>query len=125
MADRSDVTLRLDEASRELLSRIKDAVLIGVIRMHSGSIQLFEGGATDAAAGRFPGHRELLRAGVVTLPGFALGFSMELAAGRIVAFYRNSILNREFDDFAIPDDMMLEVLAAVGLPRAVTFRSYP
>jgi hypothetical protein len=40
-----------------------------------------------------------------------LGFSCEISGGELKYFYRTSVLNRDFDDFAIPMDMLLETIS--------------
>jgi hypothetical protein len=117
--------LQLDDVSARLMASISEGTLIGVIDLKSGQIQLFEASPhTDAKLRRFRGHQELLRHGLGSVAGL-VGFSVELAGGRVRAFYRNSILNREYEDFTIEEAMMLKVLAALGWSRAADFRSYP
>jgi hypothetical protein len=117
--------LVLDEASKKLLISVRSAILIGVIEQSSGRVQLAEGSpVTDVTAKRFSGHQDMVRHRAISVAG-TLGFSLEIASGEVRAFYRTSILNREFEDFAVPSDMMSEVLAVLGLPRAADFRSYP
>ena len=48
-----------------------------------------------------------------------------MSAKHVIWFYRASMLNREFDDFAIPVDMMLEVIDAIGLLRDASFSYFP
>jgi len=115
----------LDDDSAQLLAASRDAVLLGVIRPLAASIHLFTAAsATDVGSRRFAGHMELIRAGVIAGDDIA-GFSIEIKTGAIRRFYRSSILNEDYEDFAIPRDMMLQVLDALNLPRAADFRWYP
>lgn len=100
-------------------------ILIGAIERRGGRIRLAEAGpVADATAGRFSGHQDMLRHGIISAVD-SLGFSLEIASRQVRNFYRTSVLNREYEDFAIPNDMMLQVLAVIGLPRTADFRTYP
>jgi hypothetical protein len=115
----------LDETSGHILASMANGILLGAIDRRSGRVQLMQAASvTDANAKQFSGHRDMLRYGAIS-EAERLGFSLEIASGEIRAFYRTSILNREYEDFAIPNDMMLEVLAVIGLARSADFSSYP
>ncbi len=118
--------LQLDDASTDALTHASaDAILIGVIDWSSGIVRLFESGSSTSPARRcFASHRDLVQMGVVRIDE-TLGFSVNVVAGRVQAFYRTSVLNRSEEDFAISRDMMKMVLAALNVPLAEAFRSYP
>lgn len=111
--------LMIESASAELLRRASDHLLLGLIYPLRGTVELFE-----ARRDKYAGHRDLVRAGLLRLPDVR-GFSLETARGEVVAFYRTSILNFDCDDFAMPRDMMENVLAALALPLAKNFRAFP
>jgi hypothetical protein len=119
------MALQLSASSNAVLASMQDGLLIGVYQLHNQQVQLFiADNITNSAAHRFAGHRDLIRSGILRLDE-ALGFSLQVTGGEIRSFYRTSILNRDFDDFCIPDAIMLEVIAALRLPTASGFRSYP
>ena len=115
----------LDETSRHIWASMANGILLGAIDRRSGRVQLVQAApVTDANGKRFSGHRDMLRYGAISETE-RVGFSLEIASGEIRAFYRTSILNREYEDFAIPNDMMLALLAVIGFPRSAHFPSYP
>jgi hypothetical protein len=116
---------KLDPDSVQLLQRLSDGFVVGIIDRNRGRVRLFEGSAvTDIGAGHCANHQDLLRAGVVRLSE-AWGFSFSIAAREVQSFYRASVLNREYTEFALPSDIMAEVLTALGLRRGRHFRVYP
>jgi hypothetical protein len=118
--------LQLDDASADALTRAPaDAIFIGVIDWSAGIVRLFVSGPCTNPFDRcFASHRDLVRTGVVHLED-TFGFSINIVAGEVQAFYRTSVLNRSKRDFAISHDMMRMALAALNVPLADGFRSYP
>lgn len=115
----------LDSESVHLLNGVSDSVFLGVIDRNRGTIRIFPGAEqTSAGQQSFAGHRDLVRHGLARVDE-VWGFSFEVASGFVRPFYRTSVLNHEFEDFAISDAMMNEVLAALSLVRTADFRSYP
>jgi hypothetical protein len=119
------VSFIIDAASLSRLNSLTDAVMIGVLHRTNATIYLFEAAAvTDVVAQRFAGHVELVRHSDFAASDL-LGFSLHIKNRAVQAFYRTSVLNRDFEDFAIPRDMMSQVLSAIGLVPSPQFRSYP
>jgi hypothetical protein len=116
--------LQFEPGAAARLKALREGVMIGVLDRSDGLIHLFEAAPkTDLAYNRFAGHVELVRHGVAGAE--SIGFSIHIREGEVQAFYRTSILNRDFEDFSIPYDMMLQLLNAIGLPRSRGFRFYP
>jgi len=125
VADSSPVAFRLDANSARMLATTSDAILIGVVETATGMIRLFVASAlTDPATGRFSGHRDLIHHSAINSDD-CLGFSLEVRSHELHAFYRSSVLNDDFEDFAIPEAIMMGIINAMALRRAGDFRSYP
>ena len=125
MAIRIPLRVQVDVATLQRLRTVVDAIMIGVVERSTGVTHLYEAAPiTNVPLERFAGHSELVRHGVVSAAE-SLGFSIHVSGGKVRAFYRTSILNRDLEDFSVPYAMMLKVLDEVGLPRSSDFRSYP
>jgi hypothetical protein len=126
VAGGSSLPLQLDQESASVIATLTDAVVIGTIHIPTGILSLYHSlPLTDPSRRCFPGHRELVAAGLLLHPGEYIGFSLEVKACKVRAFYRTSLLNVDLEEFAVPDAMMLEVLSALPVPCGVDFRSYP
>jgi hypothetical protein len=115
---------QLDADSRADLVTASDTLFLGVIHP-DGLLGLFHAAPqTDLRRRTFAGHRELLAHQQIP-PSGCSGFSFEVKNGKLYRFYRISLLNQEFDDFAIPADMMYKVIDALALPQSDDFASFP
>jgi hypothetical protein len=119
------MTYKLDADSQKLLRSVGDEVLIGVVGESSRLISLYRAGKRASPRDRvFPGHRQLLDAGEVEEIGFR-GFSMHVKGGKLVTFYRNSILNLHRPEFCVSLTEMKGIIEAMELQKADDFAAYP
>jgi hypothetical protein len=117
--------MTLDAPSQQLLDTAIDGLFLGVLNPTRNAMRLFEAAPwADVSRRRFPDHQSLVRHRLIDWDR-EYGFSFEIAQRKVTRFNRLSLLNHTLPDSVIGIDIMIAVIAAVGLESAPDFRVYP
>jgi hypothetical protein len=98
----------------ETLKASKNGVYLGVIE--KGEIRLFE-----SAAGKFEGHSDLLKAGLVSKE--AQGFSIGIENGKYTFMRAGSALNSPANHFNLSEQVLEQTRKTLGVPADKVIRN--